>query len=77
MAIAWNPETREFHLRTERLSYILGVLGNGALGQLHFGASLAEGRPYRHLVPREFQGFESRWPSNIRPPEWGTTACLP
>jgi alpha-galactosidase len=60
MPIAWNQETQEFHLRTERLSYILGVLGNGALGQLHLGAPLAAGRPYRHLVPREFQGFANR-----------------
>ena len=58
--IEWRAETRELHLRTERISYVVRVLENGALGLLHVGAPLAAGRSYRHLVPREFHGFANR-----------------
>jgi alpha-galactosidase len=51
---------REFHLHNGRISYIVGVHENGALGQLYFGPALATGRSYRHLVPEPFQGFSNR-----------------
>ena len=57
MAITWSAETREFHLRNERISYVLRVHENGSLGQLHFGPALAPGRSYSHLVPGALQGL--------------------
>jgi alpha-galactosidase len=60
MPIDWDAETNEFHLRSEQLSYLVCVLENGALGQLHVGAPLTTGRSYRHLAPGEFRGFDNR-----------------
>jgi alpha-galactosidase len=59
-SIDWTQETREFHLRNDWLSYVVGVHENGALGQLYLGPALARGRSYRHLVPDEFRGFSNR-----------------
>jgi len=59
MPIEWTAEGRQFHLRNERISYVMRVLENGALGQLHFGAALAAGRPYAQLGPDPFNGFSN------------------
>jgi alpha-galactosidase len=60
MPITWDAETHEFHLRSEQLSYVVCLLENGALGQLHVGAPLTASRSYRHLAPGEFRGFDNR-----------------
>jgi alpha-galactosidase len=60
MSIEWSPAAREFHLRNDRISYVGRVLENGWLGQVYFGAALADGRSYAHLVPGEFFGFSNR-----------------
>ena len=60
MSIEWNPETREFHLQNDRISYVMRVLENGWLGHLYFGTRLTPGRSYAHLVPGEFLGFSNR-----------------
>ena len=60
MAIEWSPENREFHLHNDLVSYIVRVLENRWLGHVYFGAALAEGRSYAHLVPGEFYGFDNR-----------------
>ena len=60
MAITFLPETREFHLRNDRISYVLRVHDDGTLGHLTFGPALAPGRSYAHLVPRGFAGFANR-----------------
>jgi alpha-galactosidase len=58
--IEWREADRQFHLANGRLSYILAIHENGALGPLHVGAPLATGRSYRHLIPRPFAGFSNR-----------------
>ncbi|MFZ0216123.1 MAG: alpha-galactosidase [Candidatus Dormiibacterota bacterium] len=60
MSIDWDAEARECHLHNGRVSYLLRVFENGALGHLHFGAPLAVGRPYAHLGPLPFTGFSNR-----------------
>ena len=60
MPIDVDVEGREFHLHNGRISYIVGVHDNGALGQLYFGPALSAGRSYRHLVPVPFRGFNNR-----------------
>jgi alpha-galactosidase len=60
MPIEWGPDTREFHLRTDHLSYVMRVLEDGTLGHIHLGRLLAPGRSYGHLVPGEFHGFANR-----------------
>jgi len=51
LAIDWDADARQFHLRNDRISYLIRVLENGTLGQLYFGPTLAEGRGYAHLAP--------------------------
>jgi alpha-galactosidase len=60
MPIEWNQGSREFHLRNDRISYVVRVLENGWLGHLYFGPALAAGRSYAHLVPGSFYGFSNR-----------------
>ena len=58
--IEWREADRQFHLANGRLSYVLAIHDNGALGPLHVGGPLATGRSYRHLIPRPFAGFSNR-----------------
>ena len=60
MPITWQETTREFHLHNGKLSLVLGILENGWLGQLHFGAPLDPIASYRHLGPATFHGFGNR-----------------
>jgi alpha-galactosidase len=74
MPIEWRAEERQLHLHNGSLSLVLGVLENGALGQLHVGPPLAPGRSYRHLARRPFHGFDDRVgePVPFALPTWGT-----
>jgi alpha-galactosidase len=60
MPIEWVEPTRELHLRNDALSYVVRVLDDGSLGQLHLGPALAAGRSYAHLGRRPFSGFGGR-----------------
>ncbi len=60
MAIDWDADARQFHLHNDRISYVIGIHENGALGGLYFGPALAAGRSYRHLAPTPFGGFTNR-----------------
>lgn len=60
MPIEWDPQARQLHLHNGSLSYIVRVLENGALGQLHAGAPLAPGHDYAHLARGPFSGFDNR-----------------
>jgi alpha-galactosidase len=60
MSIAWNPQTREWHLHNGLTSWVLGILPNGWIGILHAGAPLSVEPSYAHLGPREFAGFDNR-----------------
>jgi alpha-galactosidase len=46
-----HDSAREFHLHNGRLSYVLGLLDDGRVGLLHFGAVLDPDASYRHLAP--------------------------
>ncbi len=58
--VEWHAADRQLHLTNGRLSYVIRVLEDGTLGQLHVGAALTPGRTYRHLVPQPFEGFDNR-----------------
>jgi alpha-galactosidase len=60
VTIEWDEAARQFHLTNGRLSSILVVHDNGALGSLHLGRALTPGRSYRHLLSRPFHGFSNR-----------------
>lgn len=48
--ITFNPQTQEFHLQNDRISYILCVLANGHLGHLYFGKKLHHRQSFQHLI---------------------------
>jgi alpha-galactosidase len=58
--VEWDETRRQAHLSNGRLSCVLAVHDNGALGLLHLGAPLATGRDYRHLAGGPFAGFSNR-----------------
>jgi alpha-galactosidase len=60
MPISFDATSRTFHLRNEKISYLLRVLENGTLGHLHFGGSLAEPGSYGRLSGREYLGLSNR-----------------
>jgi alpha-galactosidase len=60
MPIEWDASARQLHLYNGQISYLVRVLEDGTLGQLHFGAPLAEGHSYRHLGRAGFAGFTNR-----------------
>jgi alpha-galactosidase len=60
MPIEWDASARQLHLRNDQVSYLIRVLEDGSIGQLHFGAPLADGRSYRHLGRAGFAGFTNR-----------------
>ncbi len=60
MGIEWNASSGQLHLHNKQVSYVVRVLENGSIGQLHFGAPLARGRSYRHLGRAGFAGFSNR-----------------
>ncbi len=72
MPITWDADSQTFHLHNGQLSYVIRVLDNGTLGQLHFGGPLAAGRSYAHLAGREFLGFGNRLGQPV-PLEYPTT----
>jgi alpha-galactosidase len=60
MPIEWDAGARQLHLYNGRISYLVRILEDGSIGQLHFGAPLADGRSYRHLGRVGFPGFTNR-----------------
>lgn len=60
MTIEWRAEDRQFHLHNDRISLVLRVFEDDSLGQIHLGAPLPTGRPYRHLGPDPFPGFSNQ-----------------
>jgi alpha-galactosidase len=60
MPIEWDADARQFHLHNDRISYVIAILENGALGGLYVGPALPAGRSYRHLAPTPFRGFTNR-----------------
>lgn len=49
MSILFNEKTKEFHLQSSKVSYILKVLENNQLGHLYFGKHLNHQDDFTHL----------------------------
>ncbi|ALS79623.1 alpha-galactosidase [Planococcus kocurii] len=49
MPILYNDSTREFHLQTEKTSYIMTILENNQLGQLYYGKKLQHRESFQRL----------------------------
>lgn len=50
MGIVFHEGTKEFHLYNQDISYILGVLENGQIGQIYYGKRLNDSDSFRHLI---------------------------
>lgn len=50
MAIIFHEHSGEFHLYNNEVSYIITILKNGQLGQLYYGARLADRESFEHFL---------------------------
>lgn len=50
MGIVFHEGTKEFHLYNQDISYILGVLENGQLGQIYYGKKIHDSDSFQHLI---------------------------
>lgn len=50
MPIRFHEKTQTFHLTNGRISYLMKVLPNGALGQLYFGKAIRDRESFDHLL---------------------------
>ena len=50
MFIFYHENNKTFHLQNERISYICGVLPNGAMGQLYFGRRIHDREDFSYLL---------------------------
>ena len=66
MAIEWDPDARQWHLRTDHISLVLAIRESGELGQLYLGSPLAPGTDYRHLARGPFPAWDNRLGESVR-----------
>ena len=52
MNIIWHKTSGQFHLYNEKISYIIGVLPSGELGNLYFGKRIHDKEDYSYVVAR-------------------------
>ncbi|HJB83099.1 MAG TPA: alpha-galactosidase [Candidatus Mediterraneibacter intestinavium] len=60
MSIVFNEKSQTFHLFNSKISYIMGVLPNGHMGQLYFGKRIHQKEDYTYLlemVPRSMGSY--------------------
>ena len=60
MSIVFNEKSQIFHLFNSKISYIMGVLPNGHMGQLYFGKRIHQKEDYTYLlemVPRSMGSY--------------------
>ena len=50
MGIAFNENTKEFHLYNNQISYLMKVMRNGQMGQLYFGKRVPQKENYDYLT---------------------------
>ena len=50
MSVFFHESTRTFHLTNGKISYLMKVLPNGALGQLYFGRAIRDRESFDHLL---------------------------
>lgn len=52
MNIIWHKTSGQFHLYNEKISYIIGVLPSGELGNLYFGKRIHDKEDFSYVVNR-------------------------
>ncbi|MGT2756098.1 alpha-galactosidase [Streptococcus ovuberis] len=59
MGILFKQESQEFHLYNETISYVMGILPNGHIGQLYYGKRVSTDLSYRYLLEDEYRALTS------------------
>jgi len=59
MTIKYHQSSRTFHLYNDHISYIMKVLPNGYLGNLHIGKKIMDTSNYDHLLELEYRPISS------------------
>ena len=54
MPIEWRKDEHQLHLYNDHVSYVMRVLGSGALAHLYFGPRLTTERDYGHFIRSSF-----------------------
>ena len=58
--IQYHETTKTFHLNNGKISYLMKVLPNGALGQLYFGKAIQDSECFDHLFEQHHRPM-SAW----------------
>ncbi|MGT2754694.1 alpha-galactosidase [Streptococcus ovis] len=59
MGILFKQESQEFHLYNDTISYVMGILPNGHIGQLYYGKRVSTEVSYRYLLEDEYRALTS------------------
>ncbi len=57
MSIIFHEKTKQFHLNNDYISYIIGVLPDGSLGQLYSGERIHDKEDYSYLINLEYRSM--------------------
>ena len=60
MSVMYHESTKTFHLNNGRISYIMKVLPNGALGQLYCGKAIRDRESFDYLLEMKHRPMSSR-----------------
>jgi alpha-galactosidase len=50
MPIIYHEQAKEFHLYNRSVSYIIQIMANGQLGNLHYGKRIGDRESYAYLL---------------------------
>ena len=64
MAIFFHANAKQFHLSNPWISYVIGVLPNGEIGQLYFGKRIHDKEDYSYLWEKSFRSMQVSDPEN-------------
>ena len=59
MSITYHESTKTFHLTNGKISYLMKVLPNGALGQLYCGQAIRDRENFDHLLEMKHRPMSS------------------
>lgn len=64
MSIIFHENSKQFHLSNKWISYVIGVLQNGEIGQLYFGKKVHDKEDYSYLWEKSFRPMQVGLPED-------------
>lgn len=64
MSIIFHKKSKQFHLTNKWISYVIGVLQNGEIGQLYFGKKIHDKEDYSYLWEKSFRPMQVGLPQD-------------